>query len=73
MHRTRMVASGRICEMFGPMAMPIDEFMRLTGVREHSERTWELETLDPVFRAVLESYADGVNDYVANVSLWGDE
>ena len=72
MHRSRMMASGRLSELFGKMAHPIDEFLRLAGVREYSQKTWDAG-LDPEFAAILQSYSDGINDYVAGVSLFPSE
>ena len=69
MHRSRIMASGRMSEYFGSLAHPVDEFLRLSGVREYSQKTWDAG-LDQEFVDLLQSYADGVNDYVAGVSLF---
>ena len=72
MHRTRIMASGRLSELFGSLAHPVDKFLRLTAVRDYSQQTWDAG-LDPEFAAVLQSYSDGINDYVAGVSLLPSE
>ena len=72
MHRSRILASGRLSEIFGSFAHPIDEFLRLTGVRDYSQQTWDAG-LEPEFAQILQSYADGINDYVAGVNLLPSE
>lgn len=66
------MAGGRLSELFGSLATPVDKFLRFTGVREYSQKTWDAG-VDPEFAAVLQSYSDGINDYVAGVSLLPSE
>ncbi|WP_127473661.1 penicillin acylase family protein [Microbacterium sulfonylureivorans] len=59
----RHVTSGRLSELFGESQLPTDRFLRTLGWREIAER--EVAALDDTTRAYYESYADGVNAYLA--------
>ncbi|MFN8076825.1 MAG: penicillin acylase family protein [Kineosporiaceae bacterium] len=60
----RRAASGRLAELLGDAdgAVRTDVLMRTLGLRRVAES--ELASLDPSTRAALQSYADGVNDYL---------
>lgn len=59
---TRRVGSGWLSEILGSDTIDIDRFMRVLGFRRAAERDWqEMHGQD---RAVLETYADGVNAYL---------
>ncbi|HOT44718.1 MAG TPA: penicillin acylase family protein [Spirochaetota bacterium] len=60
----KMVMQGRISEVIGQEGFAIDLFMRTLGAAAAVEDT--MKKLDPQSLAVLESYARGVNAYVAN-------
>jgi penicillin amidase len=59
----RHIGAGRLAEMFGDSQLETDMFLRsldFTGLAEQ-----ELEALPGEHRAILESYADGINAYIA--------
>jgi penicillin amidase len=62
----RHITSGRLSEMFGKSQLDTDEFVRTLGWRRIAEQ--ELEILSPETVQALESYADGVNAYLAGRS-----
>ena len=68
MQKQRLAAQGRLSEFFGSAAIVIDEFMKYVGLQRSSEETWQAG-VDPELALILQSYADGVNDYVQGVSL----
>ncbi len=59
----RRTGSGRVSEIAGPSALPIDEMMRVLGLRRRAEA--ELAELKPETRALLDAYARGVNAWIA--------
>ncbi|HWO14425.1 MAG TPA: penicillin acylase family protein [Polyangiaceae bacterium] len=59
----RRAASGRLAELFGAEALGEDRLMRTLGLRRAAERS--LPSLDAEVRAVLSSYADGINAALA--------
>jgi penicillin amidase len=58
----RHIGSGTLSEMFGSAQVETDTFLRTLGWRVTAEAEWE--QLGPESRAILESYADGVNAYL---------
>jgi len=60
----RHVTAGRLSELFGRATLETDEVVRTIGWRRVAER--ELAVLQPETRRALESYADGVNAYLAS-------
>ncbi len=62
----RHATAGRLAEMFGEDALETDMYVRTMGWRNVAER--ELPLLQPDTRAALDSYADGVNAYLADRS-----
>jgi len=62
----RHTGSGRLSEMFGASLLDTDKFLRTLGWARVAQQ--ELETIDPETLAVLQSYADGVNAYLAEHS-----
>jgi len=59
----RHVTSGRLSELFGKSQVGTDTFIRTLGWRAVAER--EVALLDPVTLGYYQSYADGVNAYLA--------
>lgn len=59
----RHLGSGRLAELFGETQVETDAFLRTLGWARVSAR--EVEQLDAVSREILESYAEGVNAYLA--------
>ncbi|HWB68557.1 MAG TPA: penicillin acylase family protein, partial [Solirubrobacterales bacterium] len=55
----RRVVRGRVAEMAGPSALPVDRLLLTLGIRRTAER--EERELDPEMRAQLERFCAGVN------------
>ncbi len=64
MELARRVAAGRLCEVFGAVALPADRLLRRIGLRRAAVREWE--HLDPTVRGLLAAYADGVNSVLTD-------
>jgi penicillin amidase len=64
MEMSRRVAAGRVAEVVGPAGLETDRFMRTLGVRRAAEAN--VRTLDAETRDLLESYAAGVNAFLAS-------
>ena len=62
----RHATAGRLAELFGEDALESDLYVRTMGWRRVAER--ELALIEPDTRAALESYAGGVNAYLAEHS-----
>ena len=63
MELMRRGGSGRLAEVAGPSALRLDRFTRLLGLARRAEA--DLAVLPPETRALLESYAAGVNGWIA--------
>ncbi|WP_137845939.1 penicillin acylase family protein [Microbacterium sp. 2FI] len=59
----RHVTGGRLSELFGESQLETDKFLRTLGWREIAEQ--EVEALDEATRSYYDSYAEGVNAYLA--------
>ncbi|MFN8215845.1 MAG: penicillin acylase family protein [Solirubrobacterales bacterium] len=59
----RRVVSGRVAEMAGAEALPVDRLMRTLGIRRVAEA--EAEALAPELRTLLERFCAGVNEGAA--------
>jgi len=59
----RHVTAGRVSELFGASSLGTDRFIRTLGWRRVAEQ--EVALLDEPTRLMLESYADGVNAWMA--------
>ena len=59
MDLTRRYAYGRLAEVFGAKALPLDENMRAADVREIAQREWR--GTDAQTRSVLQAFSAGVN------------
>jgi len=60
----RHITAGRLSEMFGKSQVPTDAFLRTLGWRRIAEQ--EVPMLNDTSRLMLESYAAGVNAYLAD-------
>lgn len=60
----RHLGSARLSEMFGSGQVDTDKFLRTLGWARIVEE--ELKTADPTSLEILQSYADGVNAYLAD-------
>ncbi len=59
----RHIGSGRLAEMFGKDQVETDAFLRTLGWRQVAEQ--EYAALGPESKAILDSYTEGVNAYIA--------
>lgn len=62
----RRIPAGRMAEILGPNAVDTDRFLRTLGVRRNAAAI--LANLAPATRAALDSYANGINAYLAQRS-----
>lgn len=60
----RHISAGRLSELFGESTLKEDRFIRTLGWRQAAER--DLAALSPEVRAVVDAYAIGVNDWIAD-------
>lgn len=60
-------ASGRLCEVVGEQALPLDLYKRRTGSMKAAEEAWKFVQQDEKIRSVMEAYSDGVNAYLNNM------
>ena len=68
------MAKGQLADLFGPSALPLDIFMRSLSLDRLSIETWKTKRgLDDEIASVLQSYADGVNDYASGISFWATD
>ena len=58
----RRIGRAELAEVLGPKALDTDKFLRTLGV--HRAARAQLERMPAEARAMLQSYADGVNSYV---------
>ena len=63
MDMTRRFASGDLAVILGPDFIATDREQRILGLRQVAEKA--VAAMDPVQRAQFQSYADGVNAYIA--------
>ena len=62
MEMNRRIAHGRVAEILGKEALPLDKFFRTLGFTERATSAWEALPEDTKER--LEAYAAGVNAYL---------
>jgi len=60
----RHIGSGRLSELFGASSLGTDKFLRTLGWARVAQQ--EIQTLDTESLAILETYADGVNAFLAD-------
>ena len=63
----RLAGQGRLAEVLGETALPIDRFMRTLGLHARAEA--EAAALDPDTLRLLAAYADGVNAAIDRFGL----
>ena len=68
MELMRRAASGRVSELAGARALPLDRTMRVLGLRIRAEE--QLATLPAATRTMLDAYARGVNAYIGAHGRW---
>jgi penicillin G amidase len=66
MELQRRFGAGRLAELFGEVAVPVDTQMRVLGLYRSAEAAFPL--LSPAVRSGIEAYSAGVNAYVATHS-----
>ena len=64
MEEMRRAGAGRLAELFGRAALPLDRFTRTVGLEPLAEAA--LANLDPELRRKLDAYAAGVNAFLAH-------
>ena len=64
MELQRRYAAGRLAEIFGPDAVPVDKQMRVLGLYRAAEA--EIPSLSPDVNRAFEAYAAGVNAFLAS-------
>ncbi|MGH7031572.1 MAG: penicillin acylase family protein, partial [Stellaceae bacterium] len=64
MELQRRYAAGRLAEIFGPKALPIDKEMRVLGLYRAAEA--EIPYLSPAVDRTFRAYAAGVNAFLAS-------
>jgi penicillin G amidase len=64
---SRRLVAGRLAEVAGSLAAPVDRWLRVLGLRRVSEQ--EPALLDPAALALLEAYTAGVNARIAQGRL----
>ena len=69
MELMRRNASGRLAELFGAAALPLDRMMRTLGVRQAADADYAALPADT--RAMLDAYARGVNAWIAAHGRFG--
>ena len=67
MELIRRLAEGRLAELFGAAALPVDREQRRLGFERRARR--DLATLDPHTRALTEQYVAGINAWLAQRRL----
>ena len=63
MEMHRRIAQGRLAEIAGEAALPVDRLMRLLGLYRHAQAS--VAHLPPDGRRALEAYAAGINAFLA--------
>ena len=64
MEVNRRIGAGRLSEVMGGYALTLDRTMRVLGFNRSAR--WNYANLDPATRRALESYAAGVNTFIAS-------
>ncbi|MGB7212605.1 MAG: penicillin acylase family protein [Gemmatimonadales bacterium] len=67
MELIRRVAEGRLAELFGAKALPLDSLARQMGFARRGRR--DVQDLDPATRAMLEHYVAGINAWIARAPV----
>ena len=63
-----MAAAGRISEIVGPVAIELDRMTRRKGLAYGAVKGLEFLSQDPQTLSLMEAYADGVNQYIDQLS-----
>jgi penicillin amidase len=63
------LAAGRLAEVFGVRALPLDRMFRRLGLPDAAKESATLMLQDPDTGPALRSYASGVNSYIQSLDL----
>lgn len=63
MEVNRRLGAGRMAELFGESALPIDKFFRTLGFKDKAEKAYN--ALPDATKSILIAYAEGVNAYLS--------
>lgn len=63
-----LFAAGRLCEVIGEKALPLDRFQRKIGMKWGAERNLEFYSEDERTMLMLDAYAAGANSYISSLS-----
>ena len=69
MEVNRRIGAGRLSEVMGRYALPLDRTMRVLGFSRSAQRNFA--NSDPLTRRALESYTAGVNTFIASRDFLG--
>ena len=61
------MTQGRLSEIMGEKTIGIDKFFRTVGI--HRSSIASVNNMDPSSLTMTKAYADGVNDYLANIGF----
>ncbi len=67
MELIRRVATGTLAEIFGDRALKFDILQRKIGFARKAYR--DIENLDPRYKEYLQSYCDGINEWIRTKSI----
>ena len=62
MQLTRLYMEGRLCELAGEKAKPVDVRMRTIGITRMADK--QTRMLNPVTRGYFQRYVDGINAFI---------
>ena len=62
------VAGGRLSEIVGPARLETDRFFRRMGLGFGAEKSLAAAMAEPTTRLVLNSYTDGINEYIRRLT-----
>ncbi|HCY76142.1 MAG TPA: penicillin acylase family protein [Ignavibacteriales bacterium] len=62
MDMIRRAGEGRLAEILGEKAIPFDKMFRTVGIKRNIEKN--LNKYDPAVMKILQSYSDGINEYL---------
>jgi penicillin amidase len=62
------VSSGRLSELVGEKALEMDRYHRRIGLKRAAENSLSLLSQDPDTKVAVESFSDGVNAYIKQLS-----
>src|SRR5690554_5899505 len=60
-----LVASGRLSEVVGEQALPLDRFHRRIGLKKSAEEALPFMLEDPVIKKTIHAFSKGVNKFIS--------